>query len=117
MQFLWAHLGGIVLYPALHPDKPRDIQLLHVRDPKSDSLSPNDKLEGCQPDRPVIDFNLVSRPNSRNHLVEPGRYRVELQVCARNAKAVTRTLIIHLQDWYLDASEMVARGIQFEWEK
>jgi hypothetical protein len=49
---------------------------------------------------------------ANSHLLEPGRYRLLLQIAAANAKPVEQTVELELSgDWFDSETEMFSKGI------
>jgi len=110
MNLCWAHTNEIFA-EGISPLMGRHCDLGHITFPGALV-----DLQEDHPDAPqestILALNLEVKPNTKNHLVLPGTYRLVLKIAATNSPPVTKTLEITLTGtWYDDQEKMFSDGI------
>jgi hypothetical protein len=114
MNLRWSHSGDMV-FPAIAPGTYKHCDLAHIiepnkrkRIPLEDNLWPTLASSG----QPVLSFDTVMQPYTKNHLVPTGKYQLVITIAAANAKPIEKTLEINLKDkWYDEEPLMLSEGI------
>jgi len=113
----WAWLG-VPRLPTLAPKTDRFCNIGHIIDPaqRANFAQDNEDLPGVGQQTTVLSLDLEARPNSGIHLLQPGKYRLTIQLVAENHRPITRTLEIDVKGtWYPNNLQtMLQQGITIE---
>jgi hypothetical protein len=102
MDLKWAWLG-VARLPTLAPKMDRFCNIGHIIDPaqRANFAQDNEDLPGVGQQTTILSLDLEARPNHGIHLLEPGKYRLTIQLVAANHKPVTKKLEIEvLGGWH-----------------
>lgn len=115
MHLNWSsHPKGNIFVSTLSRKMYRHCDLAHI-------INPNDRLD-CHgeaghrpivaPDKTVLSFETIVKPNSLSHLQEPGRYRLTVVIAANNFEPIEKCLEIYLSgEWFDDETRMLSEGV------
>jgi len=109
MNLKWANTGAV--YNRLVPGMAKHCDVAHITDPPNRPQL-RENAPQLNPQQTALVFELMVRPNNRTHIVGPGQYQLDIQVAAKNARPVERTLEISLTGtWYPNEAQMLSSGI------
>jgi hypothetical protein len=97
---------------------PRDCQwpidIGHVVDPQERRQFPGEDRAGSDPSKTLFCLAFFVRSNTLEYLLDPGKYEIDFQVFAANAKpsAVFTFHLNHKGGWYLDEGQMYRDGLE-----
>ena len=115
MDLRWAWLG-VGWLPTLAPKMDRFCNIGHIVDPaeRANFAADNEDLAGVGQQTAILSLDLEARPSHGVHLLEPGKYRLTIQLVAANHKPITSKLEIEVTGrWHPnDLQEMVQDGIR-----
>jgi len=112
MNLTWANLG--VTYNRILPGMAKHCDVGHIVDPARRRDMDNEDVPELRlsSTEATLAFELIARPNNKTHIVGPGKYELDIQVAAENARPITRTLTISLPGtWYADENRMLRDGV------
>ncbi len=109
LDLKWAWLGCARL-PTLAPNMDRFCNIGHVIYPSLRVHFANENLVGNNSLKTLFSLDLESQANHGIHLLEPGTYKLTLQVVAANYKPIQRSLVITLSGNWVATS--VQGGMQ-----
>lgn len=118
MNLTWSNLGTLYLAILAPNETFRLCDVAHIVEPGKRSVfrgaeDAPEQLIGLEPNRVLLSFDLIQRPNHRGHIVGPGIYQLEIEVGAENAKPVRTTLEIFVHgDWDENEGEMLGRLVK-----
>lgn len=109
LDLKWSSLG-IPILPILAPDMERYCDIGHIIEPHG--LREMWKYPfSLKDDNTKFFLETEVEPNTGSHILEPGKYRLELWISAANFKPIKRTLEIFISGkWYDDENEMISTG-------
>lgn len=114
MNLLWSHRNSHVL-TQLPPETERYITLGHVTDPAQRAYIPggeDDPQRDIAPGKTLFCLETFVRSNTREYLLDPGRYRIVLEVSAANARPKQFAFSLHhTGDWFPDEARMYSQGL------
>lgn len=114
MNLKWSWFDPMVHYHIINPHTGRHCDIGHIMEPSTrqrfaDEQNPNLYLE---PEQVCLAFELIFTPNNRTYIVEPGHYRLVIDVVAENARPKQFTGQIYVQGrWYSDETKMLSDGV------
>jgi hypothetical protein len=113
MNLRWAWLSDNIYLPYINPRTGRHCNIGHIIDPTKRAAfgEENPDLNLTQ-DQVSLAIELIARPNSRAHIVSPGKYRLLIEVAAENAQPVQRNIeVIVRGKWYSQEEKMWSDGV------
>jgi hypothetical protein len=114
MNLLWAHSQPghpTVFAEGISPGMGQHCDLGHIVSPEQSEPFGATRQNAVLGET-TLALDLEAPPATRNHLLAPGTYRLELRIAGANAARITRIVRIHLSGrWYDDAQQMFAEGI------
>lgn len=82
----------------------------HIADPSArKGLPPDESIPGVDVDESLFFVELLVRPNSKEHLLRKGTYRLGIVIVARNSEPVRRTLLLRFQGTWSDTETEMTR--------
>lgn len=113
MNLVWSHVKW-VFFPAISRGIYKHCDLAHIIKPQEREGFPyeNKHWPNIPPEKVILSFDTVVKPNTLSHLIPLGVYRLVILVAAANAKPVRKILEISLSgEWYDDERTMLEEGI------
>jgi hypothetical protein len=116
MNLRWSHgppppLGPEIFADGISAGMGKHCDLAHVVDPKSTAEVGESRLD-MEAGIPTLALDLEVAPNSRNHVVAPGTYRLDLRIAASNCAPIARVVEITLTGkWFDDEARMFSDGL------
>ena len=116
MNLRWSHgppppLGPEIFADGISAGMGRHCDLAHVVDPKS-TAEVGESRPDVEVGIPTLALDLEVAPNSRNHVVAPGTYRLDLRIAASNCAPIARTVEIAVTGkWFDEEARMFADGL------
>lgn len=111
MNLRWAYSHEIFA-DGISPLMGKHCDLGHITSPNA-LISLQEDHPNATPGSTILALDLEVKPNTKNHLVLPGTYRLTLKIAAANFKPMTKKLeIIITGEWYDDQKEMFSNGIR-----
>ncbi len=113
---LWVtirNVAGTGIYlPTLPPNARRYVDLAHVHQPGTRGLFRGETRRDAQEDRTLLSLDVAVTYLRAGHLLDPGRYKLTLEVAAANAAPrAFEVEIEHSGDWLEREDEMRERGL------
>lgn len=109
LNLKWRHYNTVFL-DRLSPKTSRDCSLGRIVDPQKKKIAGDDYPSlNLPPDRSPFRLELATIPSTRSDLLQPGKYRLFLQMVASNSRRPKRR-IIELEftgEWLPDVKDMV----------
>ena len=113
MNLKWANLDK-VFFPSIPPGMGKHCDVAHVTDPSKRNQLGEDAPQSStsQQEETLLVFDLMVAPNHRGHIVERGKYKLDILVAADNVRPISQTLFISLpRTWYSDGEKMLREGV------
>ncbi len=116
MNLKWSHsqlsaFGPEIYAEGISPLMGKHCDLGHVIDP-AHQVKVGENLTGVVPGETVFVLDLEVAPNTRSHLLAPGKYRMDLRIAAGNLLPITKRIELNLTGkWSDDEAKMFAEGI------
>jgi hypothetical protein len=113
MNLVWSYLNWL-FFPAISPGIYKYCDLFHVVNPEKRKFIPfeDDTWANVNPNKTILSFDTIAKPYTKNYLVCPGIYHLDLTLAASNSKIVNKTLEINLTgDWFDDEKKMLGEGV------
>lgn len=111
----WANqIDRMMFFPAICRGAYKHCDLFHVINPeKRHEIQLEDKeWENVPKNKTILSFDTVVQITSKNYLVGPGTYQLDLIIASANSKPINKKLQICLSgEWYQDQIEMFSKGI------
>jgi hypothetical protein len=112
MNLTWTHSFKNKYYPAISKNMFRHCDLGYILNPKGRHVFINEDDEKFDKTKTVFSLELEVKPNSLQHLVGPGIYRLKIIVASSNTKPVEKIIEInHIGNWIDDEQIMFNEGI------
>ena len=109
MNLMWAHEHRVYQH-RLSPRMSKFCDIGHIIVPWERFKLGHD-LPHVPPDKCIFAFDLQVESNMKGHLVEPGIYRLTLQIAAENCAPKEQTVELDFPgQWYDAENEMFSRG-------
>jgi len=112
MNLVWSNFGQMY-FPRIAPDMGKHCDIAHIIDPAQRKYfeQENPRLD-LSPSEVSMEFDLVTRPFNKSHIVGPGTYRVRVVVAATNVRPTIHTMEIRLAGpWHIDQELMLRDGV------
>jgi hypothetical protein len=114
MNLKWSWFDLMIHYPIINPRTGRHCDIGHIIEPSS-----RERFEGEEnpdlhltQDQVCLAFELVLKPNNRSYIVQPGNYRLIIDVGAQNSRPKEVTVQIYVQGrWYNEEPKMLSDGV------
>jgi hypothetical protein len=118
MNLKWSSIhelpfGATPYLPFINPCTGRHCDIGHIIDPgfRRRFGQENPVLE-LPLEQVSLAFDLIAPPNSRTHIVPPGKYRLFIEVAAENAQPVERYVeVTVIGPWYSQEEKMLRDGV------
>ncbi len=112
MNLTWTHSKKEKYYPTISKKMFRHCDLGYVIKPSERGKFKNEDNPKFNKNKTVFGFELEVKPNSLQHLIEPGIYRLKILIASSNTKPKPRTIELNLTgDWDDDEEKMFSKGI------
>ena len=114
MNLTWTHTKKAKYYPIISKKMYRHCDLGYIIKPseRHKFKNENEDDEKFDKDKTVFGFELEVKPNSLQHLIEPGVYRLKILITSSNTNPKEETIEInHIGIWYDDKDKMFSDGI------
>ncbi len=101
MNLKWSHSqlsskGPEIFAEGISPDMGKHCDLGHIKEAETTKL----------------ELDLEVLPNTGSHILNPGKYRLDIKIAAANFKPITRTIEINLTGaWFDDEARMFSDGL------
>jgi hypothetical protein len=111
MNLQWANSHELFA-EAISPYMGKHCDLGHIMTPSA-LVALQEDLPAVPSEHTVLALDLEVKPSTKNHLISPGRYLLELKIAGANVLPVVTTLDITLTGkWYDDAEKMFGDAIK-----
>jgi hypothetical protein len=116
MNLRWSHgtdVNGVpeVFAQGISPGMGKHCDFGHVVVPSSQA-DLNEAVDDPADGKTVFALDLEVIPNSRTHLMRPGKYQLEIKLAGSNCSATSWTVSLHVTgEWHEDAARMFGEGI------
>jgi hypothetical protein len=110
MNLCWSDMPTReIYYRAIGPFMSKHCDLLHITDPAGrESVEDVEPPVGVDPKLPLLEFELLSKPNHGGHIVRPGTYRVDISIAAKNARSFQHVIEVEVgRRWSKRPEELV----------
>ncbi len=112
MNLIWTHSNRSTYFPSIAMNMSRHCDLGYIIKPSGRASFLNEDDISFDKRKTIFGFELEVKPNSLQHLVGPGIYRLEVLIAASNTKPTSKIIELnHIGDWYDDENKMFNKGI------
>jgi hypothetical protein len=111
MNLVWTHYGESVL-PGISPKAYRHCGIGNILDPAARHQFEVQDLPDHPRDETLLRLNVAFASYTKFYLLEPGQYKLGIEITAANSEPVNRILEITLRGrWFDEADKMAEDGV------
>lgn len=113
MNLAWSY-DRVIFWDVISPGVSKHCDLVHITDPGAQQwLEEHGRFLGSssQTTSPRLILDTYARADAFCHTLEPGKYQIDIEATASNAKSTKRTVEITLKGWYDEEEEMFGDGV------
>lgn len=113
MNLRWTWFPTGTHLPFMNPGTGRHCDIAHIIDPSHRaSFGEENPILHLTPQQVSLAFDVVAPPNNRAHIVQPGKYRLLIEVSAENATPARRLVEVTVRGpWYSQEETMLSDGV------